>query len=329
VAWLCRCFGGIPQAGTAQARHIEKSQGFGTESLNQNLLIPNEVQETTQQGQCKVLPMDFFGVLIGKICETGFAPLAPLEKSKATYTLHNVIRDAIGMAERQEVFLDTPSDEVSSEDRETETHITAENADVAYWDYKNLREFLSEIHQLMNLELSKRMGRNFNAVAWAHDPNRTEAEVLELFAKLQNEHPDLVVPSVAVKRPSARLMVQNKRVEAAIANTMAVLVENGSEYGDLLDQCADLDLSNEELLDFLDSKVMKSNANRLKCDNQSNIPRNIVSNYFKYREQVFKNDSKYPTMCGFLAALAESNNFSGNTDETIINRLNQANSSKK
>lgn len=273
--------------------------------------------------------MDFFGVLIGKIRETGFAPLAPLEKSKATYTLHNVIRDALGMAERQDIFLDTPSDEVPSEDRETETHITAENADVAYWDYKKLRAFLSDIHQLMNLELSKRMGRNCNAVAWAHDPNRTESEILEFFAKLQNEHPDLVVPNSAVKRPSARLMVQNKRVEAAIANTMAVLVENGSEYGDLLDQCADLDLNNEELLDFLDSKVMKSNANRLKCDNQSNIPRNIVSNYFKYREQVFKNDSKYPTMCGFLAALAESNNFSGNTDETIINRFNQANSLKK
>jgi hypothetical protein len=49
--------------------------------------------------------VDFFAALIEKIQAVGFAPLAPLEKSKPTYTLHTVVRDQLGMAERREVAL--------------------------------------------------------------------------------------------------------------------------------------------------------------------------------------------------------------------------------
>ena len=265
--------------------------------------------------------MDFFGLLITKIQETGFAPLAPLEKSKATYTLHNVVRDAIGMADRQEIGISNDDAESLDEDRITETHITADNADVAYWDYKVLRKFLVYVHELLNNEVSKQTNRQGNAIAWSHEPTRTQNEVIDLFMKLQKQFQNLEVPSQAIKRPSAKGMVQNKRVEAAVANTMAVLVANGSDYGDLFDQIAELEYGNEELLDYLDSLIDSGKANRELVDNKSVIPRQLVVSYVKYRDSIFKIDSKFPTICSFISAINTTNNLAGNSETTLVDRL--------
>ena len=79
--------------------------------------------------------MDFFGALIEKVQNVGFAPLAPSQKSKATYTLHTVVRDQLGMAERTEVAM-RPKDQTGSSSKTVEVHITSDMADVAFWDYK-------------------------------------------------------------------------------------------------------------------------------------------------------------------------------------------------
>jgi hypothetical protein len=264
--------------------------------------------------------MDFFGALIEKVERLGFAPLAPSQKSKATYTLHTVVRDQLGMAERTEVS--TQSDDPPIGDSKSgEIHITSDMADVAFWEYKALRTFLKEVHDLLNDEVSMIVGKQTNAVAWAHDPSRSQNDIIDLLKKVRLKHPNLPVPKPAQKRISAKLMVQNRRSEAAIANTIAVLVANGSSYGDLLEQCSQLDLSNESLLDFLDSRVEKVGADKDSIDRESLIPREIVVAYAKKRSEISKNEQGSLTVCQFLKSISDSNNFAGNSDDTILYRL--------
>jgi hypothetical protein len=247
--------------------------------------------------------MDFFGALIEKIEELGFTPLAPSQKSKATYTLHTAVRDQLGMAERTEVSTQLETLQKSAS-KSVEIHITSDMADVAFWDYKALRAFLIYAHDLLNDEVSIITGNQTNAVAWSHDPSRSQSDVVDL-----------------LKRISAKLMVQNRRCEAAIANTLAVLAANGSNYGDLLEQCAQIELTNESLLDFLDAQVEKVGANRDLVDRESLVPRELVVAYLKQRSDLAKIEQGSLTFCQFLKAINDSNNFAGNTDDVVLSRL--------
>ena len=271
--------------------------------------------------------MDFFGALIEKVKSVGFAPLAPSQKSKATYTLHTVVRDQLGMAERTEVSTQ-PNDQTGGSSKSVAVHITSDMADVAFWDYKALRVFLANVHNILDDEVSVFVGKPTNAVAWAHDPSRSQSDVIDLFTKVRLKHPDLSVPGPAQKRISAKLMVQNRRSEAAIANTLAVLVANGSSYGDLLEQCSQLDLSNESLLDNLDAQVEKVGANRNSIDRESLIPRELVVGFAKKRSEISKTEQGSLTVCQFLKSINDSNNFAGNSDDTILYRLSAHNVEK-
>ena len=112
-----------------------------------------------------VIDMDFFGELIKKINSVGFAPFKPLEQSKKTYTLHNVIRDQIGMAERQTLTIKEDKNGKILPEPQYEVHITADLADVSYWDYKIYREFLIKIHDLLDKKVGMIVGRKTNAIA--------------------------------------------------------------------------------------------------------------------------------------------------------------------
>jgi hypothetical protein len=264
--------------------------------------------------------VDFFGALIAKIEAVGFKPLAPLEKSKPTYTLHTVVRDQLGMAERREVSQNSV-DSDGSQVKQAEFHITSDMADVAFWDYKELRSFLKSVHSLMNAEATSLVGKPTMAIAWAHEQSRTQDDIINLFKSLQLKHPHLEVPEQAQKRLSAKLMVQNGRVEASIANTLAVLVADGSNYGDLLEQCSRLNLGNEPLLDHLDFLVETAKADRAEVDKNSLIPRELVVAYMKKKTDNMKSDMGMPTMCQFLNSMNDSNNLAGNSDETILARF--------
>jgi hypothetical protein len=231
------------------------------------------------------------------------------------------------MAERTEVSTQ-PSERTDGSSKAVEVHITSDMADVAFWDYKALRAFLANIHNILNSEVSLLVGKPTNAVAWAHEPSRSQSDVIDLFKKARLKHPDLLVPGPAQKRISAKLMVQNRRSEAAIANTLAVLVTNGSSYGDLLEQCSQLDLSNESLLDYLDAQVENVGANRNSIDRESLIPRELVVGFAKKRSEISKTEQGSLTVCQFLKSINVSNNFAGNSDETILYRLSAHNDEK-
>ena len=275
----------------------------------------------TPTDQCTTLTnMDFFGALIAKIEAVGFKPLAPVEKSKPTYTLHTVVRDQLGMAERREVS-QTSVNSDGRQVKQTELHITSDMADVAFWNYKELRSFLKSIHGLMDVEATSTVGKPTMAIAWANEQSRTQDDIINFFKSLQLKHPHLEVPKQAQKRLSAKLMVQNGRVAASIANTLAVLAADGSNYGDLLEQCSRMELGNEPLLDHLDLLVETVEADRAKNDKNSLIPRELVVAYMKKKADSMKSDMRTPTICQFLNSMNESNNLAGNSDETILARF--------
>jgi hypothetical protein len=134
-------------------------------------------------------------------------------------------------------------------------------------------------------------------------------------------HPHMNVPKPASKRALAKLMVQKRRVEAAIANTIAVLVANGAAYGDILESCSEQNLDNEGLLDFLDNRVIASNSDVKKIDTDSLVPRQLVISYFDRRENSSSVDLTTPTMCQYLRSIKNSNNLAGNSESTLLARL--------
>ena len=261
--------------------------------------------------------MDFFGELIEQVERIGFAPLSPSEKSKSTYTLHNLIRDQIGMSERKDVQIKISGIKVS------EVHITSDMADVAFWDYKTLRTFLNLVHNILNDEVSKVVGKPTNAIAWSHDSSRTQKDIVQLLQNSRISNPHLEVPLPASKRAMAKSMVQKHRVEAAIANTVAVLVGNGAAYGDILESCSEQSLSNEGLLDFLDNQIISSKSNVNTIDSESLVPRQLVVSYFNYKAVSSSEDLATPTMAQYLRSIKNLNNLAGNSESTLLARLAQ------
>lgn len=259
--------------------------------------------------------MDFFGELIEKVQRIGFAPLASSEKSKTTYTLHNLIRDQLGMVERKDVQTKV------NDSKESEVHITSDMADVAFWNYKELRVFLGKVHEILNQEASTIVGKTTNAVAWSHDPKRTQDEIIDLLSKARSNHPRFDALKPAVKRTMAKSMVQKRRIEAALANTFAVLAGNGSSYGDLFEECSELELSNEGLLDHLDNQITKSNMDIQKIDDESLIPRQLVIAYTHYKSNTSKEDINSPTITQYLRFIKSSNNLAGNSESTLLSRM--------
>ncbi len=272
--------------------------------------------------------MDFFGELIKKIDGLGFAPLAPLQQSKSSYTLHNVIYDQIGIAGRKQKTVSDLDGKIGMTEPIRETHITADDADVVFWDYKKIREYLELIDHIVNDGVSALVGTPTNAIGWAHAPQRTQAEVIALLSAIRSKHPDLPPPPIAIKRPQVPSMIQKTIVEGAIGNTLAVLRANGMGYGDLFELIAQLDLSNESLLDELDLLISTKNFDRTIIDLKSKVPRTLIASYFKFRDSSADDRQRNPTITDFLGRLDSKIKFTGASDGVLLARLGESNKDK-
>jgi tetrahydromethanopterin S-methyltransferase subunit B len=269
--------------------------------------------------------MDFFGELIKKIEKLGFAPLAPLQQSKSSYTLHNVIYDQIGIAARKQKTVNELDANTSVTEQKRETHITADDADVVFWDYKKVREYLELIDQIVNEGVSAFVGTTTNAIGWAHEPGRTQAEIISLLTAIRTKHPDLPPPPVVIRRPQIPSMIQKTIVEGAIGNTLAVLGANGMGYGDLFELIANLNLSNESLLDELDRIILVKNFDRTVIDLKSKVPCTLIAAYFKFRDSSSGDRKRNPTITDFLEKLNSKIEFTGASDEVLLARLGKSN----
>lgn len=263
--------------------------------------------------------MNVFGKLFEMISDVGYEPISQSQNSKATYTLHTAIRDLCGMTQHE--AKQQKSGSKSKQKGSQEVHILADDADVSFWYFLSLRDYLKKIAELIDAELSILMGRPIHFAAWDHDPKRTEQEVLSLLDSLSKKHPDLAPPPKAVLRPQAKDMVAKGKIESAIANTLAVMVGNGMQYGDLLEKIAGKVVDNEELLLDLDNQIEKNGCDRLVYDKQTLVPRSLVEAYLKFKDGAATGAERSPSLAKFLKMMSTTNNFSGNSDEMLVKRL--------
>ena len=272
----------------------------------------------------KIHNVGFFDELVIKISATGFAPVAKDQKVRQKYSLHTLIRDAIGMADRTEIkSLSENSFNVNVKTSSKSWSIYADSADVAYWDFQIHREFLTKIHSLIDDEVSKLVGRQTYAFVWASMSERREDEIVELLENLRSKHPKLPVPPSAVKRPSALQMVQEGKAYGAIGNTCAVIAASGVNYGDLFELMAENNGSNEKLLQSLDEYTLSNGIDRTLVDRKSLVPKSFVSAHQSYKNQIQKTSQSEPTMSDYLRFLQLSNNLSGNSEKTLIDRFHR------
>ena len=170
----------------------------------------------------------------------------------------------------------------------------------------------------------KHLGRRYVCTGPLTQRTNSNAERLIKTILTKPNNPNQNKSTKAIKRPSAKNMIQRGAVESAIANTLAVLAGNGSNYCDLFEIISQLNLQNEELLDELDEKIKKAKCNRAEIDKKSIIPRTLVESYGSYRSQQSQVSQRSPSVCQFLKAIAESNNLSGNSESVLIERLTAA-----
>jgi len=264
--------------------------------------------------------MNVFAKLSEMIVEIGYEPISQSQTSKSTYSLHTAIRDLCNMAKREAKQIKGADSAKSTKPQEV--HIIADDADVSYWDFLVLREYLKKITELIDAEIALVVGKPTHFAAWEHDSSRSKTDVIKLLNSLSEKHPVLPDPPQATSRPQAREMVAKGKIEAAIANTLAVMVGNGMQYGDLLEKIASKPRSNEDLLVDLDNYLEHHKCDRLTYDNKSLVPRNIVPPYLKFKDNADIGTDRNPSLAKFLSGMSTTNNFSGNSDEMLIKRLN-------
>lgn len=268
--------------------------------------------------------MNFFDELIKKVRLIGFAPVSKDQKYRQKYSLHTLIRDAIGMADRTEIrsLSESPFD-INQKVSAKSWSISADSADVVYWEFQIHRDFLKKIHNLIDDEVSKLVDRQMNAFVWASMSERREVEIIELLENLRDKHPKLINPPNAIKRPSSLQMIQEGKAYGAIGNTCAVIAANGVNYGDLFELIAEIGNSNEKLLQSLDEYTLSNEMDRTLVDRKSLVPKSFVSAHQSYKNQIQKISQSEPTMSDYLRFLQLSNNLSGNSDQTLIDRFNR------
>lgn len=191
-------------------------------------------------------------------------------------------------------------------------------ADVSFWDWIRLREFLSTVWSALDTQIQVDFQSTSPAIVWASRVERTESEILALVdrASLRVE---VGKPPAAVLRPAAFQMVGMGKIDSALANTCAVLTANlDVSYGDLLSQLLERGGTDEELLFFLDEKVSTSRADRTVSDQSSFIPRELVRAKIAIADKLGLGSIDF---FKFLQVLDESNNLDNVTNESLLGRL--------
>ncbi len=240
--------------------------------------------------------MSIFDEALNRLTKKGFAPLAPLEKSKATYTLHNLIFDVLGLATWKEV----------QTERGVEIHIEADDSTAAFWDWKDLAAYVSRVYQVLDKAASNINGNPTNAIGWSHDQNRKQLEIEDLLKEARKVGETLGEVPPAVRRPSAKNISYRYSVDTAIGNTLAVIRGNGSSYFEILSKLSNLNLVNSEMLHHLDNETRAPNFDRGLRDSKSLMPRLIVNAYATYKNRLTLGQVEVPQFCTFFTQLGLS-----------------------
>jgi hypothetical protein len=191
-------------------------------------------------------------------------------------------------------------------------------ADVSFWNWLELRSFLSATWSSLDAQIEVDVQLKTPAIVWASRADRTQFEVLGLIERTLSKAGSSSAPKAAL-RPIAFQMVGMGKIDAALANTCAVLTTNlDLSYGDLLSQLVESGGTDEELLTLLDSRAASAKVDRTVCDQTSFIPRELVRAKTAIAEKMNLGSISF---INFLQALNENNNLDNITDESLLNRL--------
>jgi hypothetical protein len=255
--------------------------------------------------------MNVFDEALNRLNDKGFAPLAPLEKSKATYTLHSLVFDVLGLATWREV--QTESGPIS--------HIEADDSTAAFWDWKEVAAYVRHIYNILDQAATKVVGRSANAIGWAHDQGRKQSEIVELLKAAKEIGVNCGEGPLVVRRPLARSIPTRDSLDSAIGNTLAVLVGNGATYLETIVRLSGLKISNGELLDTLDQETKVPGFDRTMRDSKSLMPRLIVNAYTNYKSNQRIGPSEQPRLCTFFLELDLTKDVRQGSDSKVAERL--------
>lgn len=186
--------------------------------------------------------------------ETGEQRLNAGEGAAATEpTLFQMVRRAIGVRPQEMDF-----------------------ADVSFWEWREMRSLLSQVWRALDDAATDLHGRRTLAELWIQGGKDPLSRGLELLNLAEALCPGLKSLQVSC-RPEAKKMINQGKVDAAIANTIAVLVKaTDVTYSKVLSDLRTQGDSDEALLSWLDAQVLAVGADRTSCDKSSLIPRELI-----------------------------------------------------
>lgn len=241
------------------------------------------------------------------INDRGFVPTSArvIEDSKKTtpkrapspVTLHEAIREAMGME--------------------------FDDADVAYWEWKSIRKLLSAVWQSLDLSATELAGKPERAAVVASRQD-SDAQTITSILNRANPGSTPIVERVTRRPDKFKGIPLPGKVLWSIVVTIGVLKQSvGSDLGDLLSSLTDLDRTNFQLLEHLDSQVEIANIDVGAIEVlESGILLRALGRAIQETNRLRRlDDLQNLSVSQFLIEMEQSANWSGSSDPAVLRRL--------
>jgi len=197
----------------------------------------------------------------------------------------------------------------------------SDDADVCYWNWRELRPHLSAVWSALDAEAAALHGSPIQAHVWTFPAARTLDEVRALVAAADSRYTGVKLV-MAVRRPNAVGMLASDNSRGALMSTLgAIRLAAGISMWQLLADVAsaiDPGAHNEAALSYLDDLAASTNAIPGEAD-QSEVPK-VLSRYYGSRLKSDDSQKRPWTFIDFVqhvVARAPTNS----TDEQILRWL--------
>ena len=237
----------------------------------------------------------FFSIVANVLTREGFRPSEFLAKDHDGVSLHEAIRYALDPKGKPE------------------------EADVSYWNFNIMREFLVAVWRELDDVVTSRLGKKTSALSWSYSKHRGKEEVLEVLRQCRND----AIPAIPIleRRPKGHNIPQSGKMIGAILETIGVIAESEDcGYGEVLSWMANPILGDEELLAKLDERCSSRGPHQQMQDKSTYIPRELGRAYMLVRDQ--RNDSSGSlSFSGFVSEQDVEANWEGLSNLSILKRL--------
>jgi len=191
----------------------------------------------------------------------------------------------------------------------------------AFWNSYKLQEKFDKMWSALDSAVADLHPGNYSIVAWCFRvPSPTVSEILQIieFAKSKSGEVRVVDP---IPRPMSSGLVQPKSLQTTLINMIGVSRTTCDlGYGDLLTQLASRDENDDELLQFLDTRIADGDHRNAQADRETPIPALLTRAFFVGNDPA-RTGTGPDTIAQFLRRLDESNNLAGLSDQALTRRL--------